>query len=409
VGLRTAELQRVNAMLENDLNLAARIQRDLLVTERQIHTLAPHLDLGVVLAALREVAGDLYECIPLVGDRYLLCVGDVSGKGMPAALLMSTCLSLLRAYAEVLDAPAAIMRRLNRRLCHNNPSCAFTTLVIAVLDSRSGELRYCNAGHNPCLIKREDGAVDCLRQVHGPALGVEESISYGESQVYLAPGDVLIAYSDGASEMFSPDSRRYGLERMRAFFQASPPTSSHRQVRLFLRSLRDFAAGEPQHDDITVMIVQRRATAEPSQPGALNPPPPHGLQLTLHGADAGLRQLRTAVAEYCRCEGIEPRSQRRLKVIVDELVSNLLLHARAEGGQELLIEVELDRTAEGLRLCIRDNGQPFNPLEAPAADVTSDLEQRTIGGLGLHLVRQLASNLSYSREFGSNVLMLELR
>ena len=409
VELRTAELQRVNAMLESDLNLAARIQRDLLATERQIHGLAPHLDLGVVLAALREVAGDLYECIPLAGDRYLLCVGDVSGKGMPAALLMSTCLSLLRAYAEVIDAPAAIMRRLNRRLCHNNPSCAFTTLVIAVLDSRSGELRYCNAGHNPCLIKRQQGPVECLRQVHGPALGVEESIGYGESKVYLAPGDVLIAYSDGASEMFSPDKRRYGLERMRTFFQASPHTSSPRQVRLFLRSLRDFAAGEPQHDDITVLVVQRRSVSEPLPPADPVPPLRHGLQLTLHGADAGLRQLRKAVADFCRSEGIELRSQRRLKVVIDELVSNLLLHAHAEGGEELLIEVELDRTAEGLRLCIRDNGQPFNPLEAPAADVTSDLEQRTIGGLGLHLVRQLASNLSYSREFGSNVLMLELR
>ena len=147
----------VVAMLENDLNLAARIQRDLLATERQINALTPHLDLGVVLAASREVAGDLYDCIPLAGDRYLLCVGDVSGKGMPAALLMSTCLSLLRAYAEVLDSPSAIMRRLNRRLCHNNPTCAFTTLVLAVLDGRSGELRYCNAGHNPSLLKRRDG------------------------------------------------------------------------------------------------------------------------------------------------------------------------------------------------------------------------------------------------------------
>ena len=128
----------------------------------------------------------------------------------------------------------------------------------------------------------------------------------------------------------------------------------------------------------------------------------------MHGADAGLRQLRTAVAEYCRCEGIDQRSQRRLKVVVDELVSNLLLHAHSQGGQELLIKVDLDRTPDGLRLCLRDNGQPFNPLEAPAADVASELEDRPIGGLGLHLVRQLASSLSYSREGGSNVLVLDL-
>ena len=408
VQLRTAELQRANAMLENDLNLAARIQRDLLTTERQINALTPHLDLGVVLAASREVAGDLYDCIPLAGDRYLICVGDVSGKGMPAALLMSTCLSLLRAYAEVLDSPSAIMRRLNRRLCHNNPTCAFTTLVLAVLDGRSGELRYCNAGHNPSVLKRGDNSVECLRQVHGPALGVEEQISYGESQLYLGEGDALIAYSDGASEMFSPDHRRYGLDRMKAFFQSSPHTSSKRQVRLFLRALRDFADGEPQHDDITVLIVQRHRHADHDGGDIMVKPESHALQLTLHGADAGLRQLRTAVADYCQREGIQQRLQRRLKVIVDELVSNLLLHANAQGGRELLIEVQLDRTADGLRLCMRDNGQTFNPLEAPVPDLASDLDHREIGGLGLHLVRQLASSLTYRREGNSNVIMLEL-
>ena len=101
-------------------------------------------------------------------------------------------------------------------------------------------------------------------------------------------------------------------------------------------------------------------------------------------------------------------SQRRLKVVVDELVSNLLLHAHTQSGQDLLIEVELDRMDDRLRLCLRDNGQPFNPLEAPAADVASELENRPIGGLGLHLVRQLASHLSYRREGNSNVLTLEL-
>ena len=408
VQLRTAELQRMNTVLEKDLNLAAKIQRDLLATERQLNHLTPHLDLGVVLAASREVAGDLYDCIPLAGDRYLLCVGDVSGKGMPAALLMSTCLSLLRAYAEVLDSPSAIMRRLNLRLCDNNPTCAFTTLVLAVLDGRSGELRYCNAGHNPCLIKRRDGNVECLRQVHGPALGVEPQISYGESQLYLNDSDSLIAYSDGASEMFSPDNRRFGLERMRAFFQTSPQVSSHRQVRLFLRALRDFAAGEPQHDDITVLIVQRHRAGPLENGTSAAEPVRHGLQLTLHGADAGLRQLRTAVAEYCKREDIPQRLQRHLKVIVDELVSNLLLHAHAQGGRELLIEVELDRTGEALRLCLRDNGQPFNPLEAPPPDVVSGMEDRAIGGLGLHLVRQLANSLTYNRVDNRNVVTVEL-
>ena len=259
---RTAELLRANSQLEHEGAMAARIQQDLLVQEKHLNTLANDMEIGALMVASRQVGGDLYDCIKLRDDLLLFCVGDVAGKGMAAALLMSTCLSLLRSYAEALDSPSAIMRRINQRLTYNNPSCAFTTLVIGVINRQTGEMRYCNAGHNPMLLKRTGSDSEVLNVVHGPALGVSEGVVYGEARLFLEPGDLLLAYSDGASEMFNSRSQRFGLRKLQTCLNAHSNhigELSHAAdvVKKVLSDLHRFAAGEPAHDDITLLALRR--------------------------------------------------------------------------------------------------------------------------------------------------------
>lgn len=258
---RTIELEVASTRLRQEVLLASQIQRNLLVSEREIHQVCPGLEVGLLMVPSKEVGGDLYDVIPLTGSRQVIAIGDVAGKGMPAALLMSTCLSLLRSYVEVLDSPSAIMRRLNQRLCHRNDDCAFTTLVIAVLDSRSGELRWCNAGHVPLLIVHHNGERVQLRTVHGPALGVQEGAIYGESRLNLAAHDTLLGWTDGASDMADPDGQRFGLARLESITAGQVSLSPPRLVRFLMRELRLHAAGEPQRDDITLIAFRRRITA----------------------------------------------------------------------------------------------------------------------------------------------------
>jgi len=258
---RTIELEVASTRLRQEVLLASQIQRNLLVSEREIHQVCPGLEVGLLMVPSKEVGGDLYDVIPLTGSRQVIAIGDVAGKGMPAALLMSTCLSLLRSYVEVLDSPSAIMRRLNQRLCHRNDDCAFTTLVIAVLDSRSGELRWCNAGHVPLLIVHHNGERVQLRTVHGPALGVQEGAIYGESRLNLAAHDTLLGWTDGASDMADSDGQRFGLARLESITAGQVSLSPPRLVRFLMRELRLHAAGEPQRDDITLIAFRRRITA----------------------------------------------------------------------------------------------------------------------------------------------------
>ena len=240
--------------------MAARIQQELLVPGDQLDALVDQLRVGAAMVASRSVGGDLYDAIRVRDDFLLFCVGDVSGKGMPAALLMSTCLSLLRSYAEALDSPSAIMRRINQRLSHNNDDCAFTTLVIGVINHRSGEMRYCNAGHNPMLLHRPGGPTEVLRTVHGPALGVREGVVYSEGRLFLEPEALLLAYSDGVSEMFNDHGQRFGLQRLIACLDRwcqGQDGHPHQLLESIQADLHGFACGEPAHDDITLLALRR--------------------------------------------------------------------------------------------------------------------------------------------------------
>jgi len=440
---RTAALENAHRRLQEEVMLASRIQRDLLLSERELQHLTPGLDAGALMVPSKEVGGDLYDCIALGRDRFLLCIGDVAGKGMPAALLMSTCLSLLRSYAEVLDSPAAIMRRLNRRLCHNNEDCAFTTLLLATLDLRSGELRWCNGGHTPLLLLRAGAAPELQRPVHGPALGDVDGCDYGESRTNLGQGDALLLYTDGVNETFNPEGGRFGLPRLLDRLSEQPTQSSRRQVRLLMRELRTFAAGEVQRDDITMLLVRLQGDALPIQstgsdaddatndnlrhdaigspltplPLVVAGPPlptqdsprPDSLHLEVANDLAALPGVKERVETFCGEQAFARSLQRRLMVVIDELLNNTIRHGCAHLGERARISLDLSLIGNELHLECRDNGTPpFNPLEAAPPDLGGDLDDRAIGGLGIHLVRTLSSRFGYALEDGFNVIRLQI-
>lgn len=403
---RTAALETAHQRLKQEVLLASRIQRDLLVNERELAALTPGLETGAVMVPSKEVGGDLYDCIALGGERFLLCIGDVAGKGMPAALLMSTCLSLLRSYAEVFDSPAAIVRRLNQRLCHNNPDCAFTTLLVAVLDLSSGELRWCNAGHTPMLLLRRGEVPAPQRLVHGPALGVVEGATYGESQLALAEGDALLLYTDGVIETSDRQGERLGLGRLIGLLQEPMqepmPRGSRRLVRLLLRQLRLFAAGETQRDDITILAVRR-------QPGPAAEPQLQRLDLQIANRVESLQAVKQQLLDFCSHHAIAPALRRRLMVVVDELLNNSIRHGCQGLADQASISLVVAYRQGGIDLELRDNGKPpFNPLDASEPDLGGDVESRELGGLGIHLVRRLCAGISYRYEAGFNVVNLRM-
>jgi sigma-B regulation protein RsbU (phosphoserine phosphatase) len=195
--------------------------------------------------------------VPLPDGRFALLVADVSGKGVSAALLVSTLHSALRLLLARGESTSAMLQAVNQHLIVFSAANKFATLLLAALDAESGEVAYVNAGHNPGVLLRSDGALERLGACAVP-LGLLPGPTYTESTRTLAPGDLLCIYSDGVTEAAARDDEEYGLERLEALLRerrAAPLV----EVRAALdRELRDFGEGQPQGDDQTVLLLRRR-------------------------------------------------------------------------------------------------------------------------------------------------------
>ena len=196
------------------------------------------------------VAGDWFDFIELGGQRYGIALADVSGKGMPAALLMSAARALLRSVAPLCAGPAATLAHLNRSLVEDFPSGKFVTMIFAVLDARRRELTLASAGHLPPLVV--NGACGFLELDTGLPLGLGES-AYPEQTIHLVPGSRVLLYTDGITEAANPAEEEYGAQRLKDFF--SRPGAC---VDDLIAEVRRFSAGSEHMDDATAVVIRRR-------------------------------------------------------------------------------------------------------------------------------------------------------
>lgn len=241
--------------IESELNIARSIQDSFL------HKLFPpfpnreEFDLYATLEPAKEVGGDLYDFL-LMGDELYFCVGDVSDKGVPAALLMVVTQTLMRAAAQQPDMdPAAMLIKVNADIFEKNETLMFVTMFCGVVNIRTGLLRFSNAGHNPPLVRRRDGTVEWLKLPPGMVLGVVPEQKYATSWIILQPGDTLLAYTDGVTEAKSPQSKLYSDKRLKETVEAHPLSTPEELVGAVMASVKAHASTAPQSDDITVLAL----------------------------------------------------------------------------------------------------------------------------------------------------------
>lgn len=206
----------------------------------------------------RAVGGDYYDYIEMPDGRLAIGLGDVAGKGLSAALLMTSFQASLRALSELDLSPADTISRLNRLLCRALPDNRFVTFFYAVLDPETRNLKFVNAGHNPPSVVRADGTRESLGQ-NGPPLGMFEESQYSMNDLELAPGELLVCYSDGISEAESPKGEEFGEERLTGLVEnqrALPPVEIVQHVN---STLNDHCRGTSQQDDITLVVLKRTA------------------------------------------------------------------------------------------------------------------------------------------------------
>jgi len=245
---------------EAEMASAAAIQRAMLPA-LQADDAAGEFDIAARMIPAREVGGDLYDIVPLDANRVVITVGDVCGKGIPASLFMAVSQTVMRLVVRSGDDLKAEIEAANALLVANNREEMFTTLFCAVLDKSSGAMTYCNCGHNPPLLLRAgEDAFEPLRAC-GPPLGMFEAAKHTPRSVVLAPGDMLVLYTDGVTEAEDLQFAQFGAQRLEQALLAARARPAQEVIEQVVTGVTTFAGRAPQSDDITCVAVVRKPKA----------------------------------------------------------------------------------------------------------------------------------------------------
>ena len=399
-----AELQKAYKIIEaqkdrmeDELNVGHKIQMSMVP---QTFPPFPDRDEFSIHAALhpaREVGGDFYDYFFIDENRLCICIGDVSGKGVPAALFMAVTKTLIKARATDDFSTASIITRVNDEISQNNKAYMFVTIFTGILDLRTGNLTFTNAGHNPPHIKRVNGSLELLSQRHGPVIGAQAGLAFKEDTVTLSKGDFLLMYTDGVTEARNREKEFFTDERLADLLSSREFESVNEVVQMTVSEVKQFENGAEPFDDVTVLAFQfdgTTATAEIQE-----------FEMTLKNQLSELKQFKQAFGAFAGNNDFSKKISREMGVVFDELLGNIMNYAYTD-EKEHAIEIKVEFSGERLTVTIEDDGIPFNPLEKETPDTDLPLEERQIGGLGIHLVRNLMDKVSYQRRIHKNRLTL---
>lgn len=387
--IEAKELER----MEQELKVARVIQETLL--PREIPSL-PGWNLDVFWQPAREVGGDFYDFIHLPGGRLGILIADVTDKGVPAAMVVATSRSLLRAAAERLEEPGAVLERANELLHPDIPARMFVTCLYLILDPASGVITFANAGHNLPYVRGQGG----VREVRatGMPLGLLPSMTYEEAQIQLSPEEVLLLSSDGIVEAHDQDSQMYGFPRLQE--KLAQAGAGQDIIAYLLDDLMDFAGeAHEQEDDITLLSITR--LSDMSLPDA-----EEIAILSIPSLPGKEREAALEVTSRISLLGISNERLKKLETAVAEAVMNAMEHGNVYQADRP-VEIKVLRTQNSVVVHISDHGEgpDISRVENPDLDAKIAGEQSP-RGWGLFLIKNMVDEVNHYQTDGRNTIEL---
>ena len=387
--IRVEQTQAAKQRMDNELLLARSIQMQMLPAGPGNNGLTNNGQLGVEiygkLIPAREVGGDLYDYF-VRDENIFFCIGDVSGKGIPAAMFMSATVNLFRSAVRRLSSTKAIMEEMNAILSANNPGLTFVTAFIGKIHIPTGTMSFCNAGHVPPMLLKGQTAqgpstVESLDVVPNIPLGYEGSFRFVEQGIQLSQNDMLVLCTDGITEARNPENQMLGILHWKEIIA---------QGGDLIESVHRFMLDAEQADDITLLTVRLLANPQP-------------FVCTLPNRMDSWERVKSALAEMSLCAGFEQRMRRKMVLAVEEIFMNIVHYS---GATEIGVSISRTDGARGLTVTLCDDGIPFDPTAQEEVDVTKTTSDRQVGGLGIALVRQIMDDIRYRRENDRNIFTM---
>jgi serine phosphatase RsbU (regulator of sigma subunit)/anti-sigma regulatory factor (Ser/Thr protein kinase) len=396
--LRVAQLARQQQAearererIEQELRVASLIQHTLLPKE---NPKLPGWEIESYYQPARAVGGDFYDFLELATGEFAIVVGDVTDKGVPAAMVMATTRGILRAAAERLETPGKVLQRVNDVLCPDIPPNMFVTCLYMLLEPETGAIRFANAGHNLPLRKNESDVLE-LRAT-GMPLGLMPGMVYEEHETQLAPNESLLLYSDGLVEAHNPKREMFGFPRLRNHMETLAMDAPI--IPSLCRSLERFTGtGWDQEDDVTYVTLHRGAQVkqEPASPGS------GGVQkgswqtistFQVASAPGNERRAIEEVTKAIQVIDLPKRAHERLKTAVAEGTMNAMEHGNRY-DPDLPVDITVKTSGEQIAILISDHGG------AARLDVLDpDLDAKIAGdqsprGWGLYLIKNMVDEM----------------
>ena len=392
------EIRKHKDRMQQELNVGRDIQMSMLPVTFPPFPGRSEFSIHALLQPAREVGGDFYDFFFVSDDEICLVLGDVSGKGVPAALFMAVTKTMIKTQAADDSSPASIVTRVNEELSADNPACMFVTLFVAIANVRTGELRFTNAGHNPPYILRQDGKLDCLDQRHGPIIGAVEGVAYREDQVQVGEQDTLLLFTDGVTEAMDTADQLYSEDRLEKVLKQSDNTPEKLTVAV-LAAIEQFATGAEQADDITMLAF--RVEQAPEEVKAVE------LHLVAAANLSEIERINSEFTTFVVEHGLAAGIGQKMCIVFDDLLNNIISYGFSD-DEDHQIDIDVSVTARQLVVTVADDGVPFNPFDRVGPDTSLSIEDRDIGGLGVLLVTELMDQTHYQRRRDRNVVTLTM-
>ena len=389
--LKNKMLSDSRERMESELQIGRGIQMSMIPKIFPPFPERSDLDMAGSIVPAKEVGGDLYDFY-IRDERLFFCIGDVSGKGVPASLVMAVTRSLFRTTSAHEKSPQRIVTLMNESMSDMNESNMFVTLFCGVLDMMTGHLRYCNAGHNPPMLLSD--SIRPLPVVPNLPLGVAGDMSFTEQELDLSYDDALFLYTDGLNEAENAAHEQFGEDRMNAVLHKRRNAADH--LVAMQKAVNDFVGDAPQSDDLTMLFIHYLNDKQPDMTER---------HLILHNNIQQIPQLAEFIETIAEEKHLDQSMAMGLNLALEEAVTNVILYAYPEGSDGL-VDIEAVIREHTLEFIVTDNGKPFDPTAAPEADTSLGVEERPIGGLGIYLVRNIMDGVTYVRSEGKNILTM---
>ncbi len=379
----TAEKERIGA----ELDIATKIQASMLPCIFPAFPERDEFEVYATMTPAKEVGGDFYDFFMVDEDNLAIVMADVSGKGVPAALFMVIGKTLIKDHTTSGRDLGEVFTEVNQLLCESNSEELFITAFVGVLNLKTGNFRYVNAGHEIPFIAKKGEKFEPYKIRAAFVLAGMEGMKYKSGEMQLEPGDKLFQYTDGVTEATNKDNQLYGMGRLETTLSKLTSKSATEILEGVKADIDEFVDNAPQFDDITMLCLEYHGTQENSR--------------TVDLSIDNIVPLTEFIESTLQSEAVSKSVITKMNIALDEIYSNIV---KFSGATYAKITCNAENGMAYLRF--EDDGIPYNPLTKDDADITLAVEEREIGGLGILMVKKSMDNMEYEYTDSKNILVL---